>query len=341
MLHALAILLIGFSVFSTLSILLTHFSSDEYTGRNFSRLTGIFLLLSLGALQSMHFLYLRYNIAVIHSNCYGMLLFLVAPLFYLYMRSVLYADNNFNILYLLNFLPVLAVFFLPFSQVLPLSFAIGILYLLWLIRHLYLLRKQRDYFHIELGILSGITGIAIAVVILGLMLPLIAEKHFFALYSSAIGFAFLLLNLALTHTPRLSSEISAAASEVHRSSSLSNVDCPAALRQLAQLMEQQKLYQNPRLSLRAVADALQLSTHQLSELINTRLGKGFSRYIREQRITLAKKLLLTQPSASVLSIGLEVGFSSQSAFYQAFNEIEGTTPGRYRQTGASDCVPDE
>ena len=38
-------------------------------------------------------------------------------------------------------------------------------------------------------------------------------------------------------------------------------------------------------------------------------------------------MLCAEPSASVLSVGLSVGFSSQSNFYEAFREIEGMTPG--------------
>jgi len=76
---------------------------------------------------------------------------------------------------------------------------------------------------------------------------------------------------------------------------------------------------------------LTLSQHQLSELINTEFRQGFSRYIREQRIEDAKQLLVTEPEASVLSIGLTVGFSTQSNFYAAFREIVGMAPGQYRK----------
>jgi AraC-like DNA-binding protein len=33
----------------------------------------------------------------------------------------------------------------------------------------------------------------------------------------------------------------------------------------------------------------------------------------------------------VLSVGLNVGFTSQSNFYEAFREVEGGTPGQYRK----------
>jgi methylphosphotriester-DNA--protein-cysteine methyltransferase len=65
--------------------------------------------------------------------------------------------------------------------------------------------------------------------------------------------------------------------------------------------------------------------------LNTKLNLGFSQYLRQQRIDEAKELLVSQPKASVLTIGLEVGFSSQSNFYEAFKEIAGTTPAKFRK----------
>ena len=80
-----------------------------------------------------------------------------------------------------------------------------------------------------------------------------------------------------------------------------------------------------------LAARLDLSPHQLSELLNTRLGKGFARYVREQRVEAAQTMLRDEPAASVLSVGLSVGFSATSNFYDAFREIAGTTPGQYRK----------
>jgi transcriptional regulator GlxA family with amidase domain len=97
------------------------------------------------------------------------------------------------------------------------------------------------------------------------------------------------------------------------------------------LMRADRIYVDPELSLPSLAERLELNTHQLSELMNTRLGKSFSRYLREQRISATKAMLCDEPSASVLSVGLSAGFTSQSNFYEAFREIEGMTPGQYRK----------
>ena len=65
--------------------------------------------------------------------------------------------------------------------------------------------------------------------------------------------------------------------------------------------------------------------------MNVHLGKSFARFLREQRVAAARRMLVAEPSASVLSVGLSVGFSAQSNFYEAFREIEGMTPGQFRK----------
>jgi AraC-like DNA-binding protein len=75
-----------------------------------------------------------------------------------------------------------------------------------------------------------------------------------------------------------------------------------------------------------------ISSHQLSELVNTRLGMGFARYVRECRVRAAKALLVSAPAQSILSISMDTGFRSQSAFYAAFKEVTGQSPGDYRKT---------
>lgn len=99
-------------------------------------------------------------------------------------------------------------------------------------------------------------------------------------------------------------------------------------------MSTDRIYMDSELSLPNLAESLALSPHQLSELLNTKLGKSFSRYVRELRVSAARNMLCNEPSASVLSVGLSVGFTSQSNFYEAFREIEGMTPGQFRKLHA-------
>ncbi|WP_093065116.1 AraC family transcriptional regulator [Thiothrix caldifontis] len=332
--QTLATLLIGFSVFSALLLALTHFRYKNYQGHTLAQAMGIILLLTLSSLQLAHFAYLQNTVDVIHSPYYAVLLFAVAPAFYLFSKPLLQPFSVTSPRQLLHLLPILLAPLLPYTLALPLAFAVGTGYLLWLARSLYALRAQRSRFQLELMLLGGVFVIAIAVLILGLSLPLLTEKWFFSLYASAIGCAFLLTQLVLNVTPQLSTDVSEAAAETYAVSTLNNVNCDAALAELEACMQEEELFRRPDLDLPTLAAHIGLSSHQLSELINTRLGKGFSRYVREFRVEAAEDMLQEEPSASVLSVGMSVGFTSQSTFYEAFRELTGMTPGQFRKIHA-------
>lgn len=328
-------LLIGYSVFSALVIALTHFRDTNYPAQRSSQVMGVVLLLILACLQLAHFAYLQFADMFIHGPIYRTMLFAVAPAFYLFSKPLLQAQSNLRLHQALHLLPVVIAPWLPYYRALPLAFAIGAGYLLWLARSIYVLRAQRSRFRQEMAILAFVFVIAMAVSGLGLGLPPLGETGFYALYASAIGCAFLLVSLVLGMTPQLAIEVAEVAQETYAVSTLTRVDCVATLTRLETLMQQDRLYRQATLDLSTLAQQLELSSHQLSELINTRLGKSFSRYLREYRVTAAKDLLLAEPAASVLSVGLSVGFTAQSNFYDAFREITGMTPGKFRKLHAS------
>jgi transcriptional regulator GlxA family with amidase domain len=135
----------------------------------------------------------------------------------------------------------------------------------------------------------------------------------------------------LLRIPDLAVNTVEAVRNAYANSTLKSVDVEAALARLERLMTVDRIYANESLSLASLAEAVELGPHQLSELINSRFGIGFPRYVREHRVRAAQKMLIDEPRASVLSVGLAVGFTSQSNFYAAFREITGEVPGRYRR----------
>lgn len=328
--QTLAILLIGFSVFSALLIALTHFRGEHYRDQLAAQIMGIILLITLVGLQLAHFAWLQHGIDLIHGSYYPVLLMTVAPAFYLFSKPLLQAKTETLPRELLHLLPILAAPLLPFTVALPLAFALGAGYLLWLAHSVYALREQRSRFRWELGILGAVFATALVVLVCGIALPLLPEKYFFMAYASAIGIAFFLVNVALSITPQLSTDVAEVARETYAVSTLTNIDADTMLAEVEGLMQEQELFRQPDLALSTLAERIGLSSYQLSELINTRLGKGFSRYVREFRVEAAEDMLLEEPDASVLSVGLSVGFTSQSNFYEAFREITGMTPGQFR-----------
>jgi AraC-like DNA-binding protein len=321
----------GFSVFYALVLIISQLFCSEYQNKKVAGFMGGFLFLSLIGLQASHFVYLQNVNEFIKSGNYVALLFLVAPSFYFYTKPLLKDDERIEWTFILHFLPVALAFILPYKTAFLLAFVVGSLYLLWLAHSIYALKKHRKNFQSELVALSVVFLIAVTVAVFGLLMPFFSDKVFFSLYTSAIGLAFFLVAIVVTYKPQISVNVSEAAKETYSVSTLTQVDCAKKLTDLESLMNQDLLFQENNLDLQTVASQLDLSTHQLSELINTSLGKSFSRYLREHRIKFAQKALIEQPKASVLSLGIEAGFSSQSNFYEAFKEIAGTTPAKFRK----------
>ena len=332
---AIAILLIGFSICSSLLLAITHFNKTHYQDLVFSRYMGLVLLAGLCGLQVTHFFWLYADLNWVSEKGYNVLLFIIAPAFFLFSKPILLKNTrqNLKLIDVIHLLPIAVSPLLASWLALPIAFLLGATYLAWLANSVLQLRSEKENFKHEILLLGGVFIIAMAVAVLGLLRTSLPDKLFFNLYSIAIGLAFFLVQIALGIRPDLSLEVRESTSYV--SSTLNNIDCASALSKLDKLMQMNKIYTNPELGLAELAHQLELSTHQTSELINVKLGKNFSRYLREQRINAAKFMLKNEVSASVLSVGLNVGFSSQSGFYEAFREIEGMPPGQYRKLNSS------
>ncbi len=330
---SLALLLVGFSVLSAPLLALTHFREANYSGQSVARILGVALVFCLAGLQLAHWGWLYLDLPWVTSLPYTLLLFAVAPAFWGFSQPLLRSDRaaGFRPSLLLHALPLIAAPWLAADSALPLAFIIGAGYLLALARDVYRLREQRDQFRREILLLGAVFLIALGVAGAGVFQARLPDKLFFVLYAIAIGLAFLLVQVALGLRPQLPQEVTETAKAAYAKSTLTHIDRDAAIERLHALMGAERAYEDPELGLSGLAKRLGLSGHQLSELINAHLGKSFSRYLREQRVAAAKAMLCAEPSASVLSVGLSVGFSTQSTFYEAFREIEGMTPGQYRK----------
>ncbi len=115
------------------------------------------------------------------------------------------------------------------------------------------------------------------------------------------------------------------------SSKIKSLDIDSIINRLTYIMEEEKAFAAENLTLKDTADELGLSVHQLSEIINKKLGKNFKSYINEYRISEAREMLVTEPGRSILSIGIAVGFNSISSFTTIFTKITGCSPSEYRR----------
>ncbi len=99
------------------------------------------------------------------------------------------------------------------------------------------------------------------------------------------------------------------------------------------LLRFKKLYRDPNLSLSTAAELLDISACYLSSMVNTFNDNSFIDYINGYRVADVKKNLRSEEYSqyTILSIGLEAGFNSKSAFYSSFKKHTGLTPSQYRE----------
>jgi len=97
---------------------------------------------------------------------------------------------------------------------------------------------------------------------------------------------------------------------------------------LMQLMDSEKLFLDSKLSIKSVAEKLEISVNHLSQVINQKSGKNFFKFINEYRVEEAKKLLLDQSNKkyTILAIAYDCGFNSKSSFNTIFKQYTGKTP---------------
>jgi len=97
------------------------------------------------------------------------------------------------------------------------------------------------------------------------------------------------------------------------------------------VMEEERLYCDEDLSLSRLSEALEVTSHQLSQFLNESHQKNFNSYINDYRIRDAMKLLIDESERSTLSIAYAVGFNSYSVFYTAFKKAAAFSPAQYRK----------
>lgn len=112
-------------------------------------------------------------------------------------------------------------------------------------------------------------------------------------------------------------------------------------KELEAYMAHEQPWLDNTLTLTQLAAALEMSSNYLSQIINEQTGKNFFDFINSHRVEKAKALLSspTDTRANILTVAMDSGFNSKSAFYDAFKQHAGMTPGQYRKSAES--LPDD
>ena len=109
---------------------------------------------------------------------------------------------------------------------------------------------------------------------------------------------------------------------------LSKNEIEIYLEQLDELMKGDEIYLDPSISLRHLAEKLELHPNKLSWLLNEQIGKNFNEYINAFRLTTFKEKALNPNNSHLTLLGLayESGFNSKTVFNAFFKKMERMTP---------------
>jgi AraC-like DNA-binding protein len=117
----------------------------------------------------------------------------------------------------------------------------------------------------------------------------------------------------------------------YKNSNLSKEQKSLIRTKLDDILNKDKLYLNPQLSMDILSSALNIPKYQITEVLSTEIGKNFFQYINSYRVNAVTKMLADKSNHySIDAIGYECGFSSKSSFYTFFRSSTGLTPYEYK-----------
>ena len=107
----------------------------------------------------------------------------------------------------------------------------------------------------------------------------------------------------------------------------------AIIAKLLYLMDEERLFLDPDLTLNKLSLRLRIHYNHLSRIINERFGLSYNDFINKYRIEAARKKLTSpeEKENTILDVAYSTGFYSKSVFNAAFKKFTGMTPTEYRK----------
>jgi AraC-like DNA-binding protein len=100
---------------------------------------------------------------------------------------------------------------------------------------------------------------------------------------------------------------------------------------LQTLMEVEKIYLEPSLTLTDLARRIGVNSTVLSYAINNGFDKNFNDFVNEYRISEVKEKLKNADDSTLLGIAFDSGFNSKATFNRAFKKFTGVSPKKYTE----------
>ncbi|MCB1665180.1 MAG: AraC family transcriptional regulator [Pseudomonadales bacterium] len=124
-------------------------------------------------------------------------------------------------------------------------------------------------------------------------------------------------------------------------SALIKVDNPALVEKIFKVLNEEKLYARPGLTIGELAQRLSIQEYRLRRVINKQLGyRNFNQFLNEFRIEEACRRLTTTAHhrEQIANIAYDVGYSALSSFNKAFKDIHNLTPTQYRNAALQNSI---
>ncbi len=291
--------------------------------------------------------------------------FLIAPLFFLYVRTIISGETAFRRSDFLHFIPamILFVYLLPFyvqtgeEKFLYLSRALDDYPSEWRVRSFLVFSQQLIYL-IFIYLLLRKTGnqpnpvpparkpnfylakfftFTFTVVwVIGFARLVVAHRLETNLLAPFVGCVFIcgLVFKALQKPEVLGGGEEEKALKKYEKSTLKPDKTENYLEKIIRLMENEKLYLDRTLTLEKMARKLSIPPPHLSQLLNERLNQNFTDFVNYYRVEEFKKRFSDSHNDryTIVAIAEASGFNSKSAFNAAFKKHTNLTPSEFKKT---------
>jgi AraC-like DNA-binding protein len=117
----------------------------------------------------------------------------------------------------------------------------------------------------------------------------------------------------------------------YRKSGLTETQAETLKQQILQMMATEKPFLDSELSLSDLAKRLKTSNHNLTEVLNRHINKGFFQFINEYRIEEAIQKMGDPKYENFTLLAHACGFNSKTTFIKYFKQQVGKTPSQYAE----------